>query len=87
MIKKLVAALILTFPIYAFVGGSDLVTYWFTHGNGWNVFSPLLDMLQKLGVSGRATVIYAVMLVISFILSLSLVFVISAYIARRQGNG
>lgn len=83
MIKKFIAALILTFPVYAFVGGSDVITYWFTYGNAWDIFTPLLEFLQTQGMSGRATVIYGVMLIISFILSLCLVFAISAYIAKH----
>ncbi|MFS2221185.1 hypothetical protein [Pantoea sp. B65] len=84
MIKKIIAALILTFPVYAFVGGSELVTYWFTFGNGWQLLSPLLNLLQKLGFSGQGWMIYVVMLVISFMLSLVAVFSLSAYLSRRR---
>lgn len=86
MIKKILAALLLTFPIYALTGSSDLVTWWFVWGNGWAFFEPLLKVLQYYGFSGRAPLIYAVMLVISFLLSLLLVFGLSALIDKKYGK-
>ncbi|CAI2468787.1 Uncharacterised protein [Serratia ficaria] len=84
MIKKIVVALVLTFPIYAFVGGSGLVTYWFTYGNGWDVFAPLLNVMRGIGFEGQAAAMYTAMLIISFILSLIVVFTLSAWLRRRH---
>ncbi|CAI2470218.1 Uncharacterised protein [Serratia ficaria] len=86
MIKKIVIALFLTFPIYAFVVGGDLVTAWFVYGNGWDVFEPVFKMLERLGFSGEGSALYIIMLFISFIISLIVVFALSAWLTHRHKN-
>ncbi len=81
---KLLAALVLAFPIATAIGRSPWFGHWMANGHGWDAFDPLLDFFGVSGVEGESDVVVNTLLVVSFVLSFALAWVAFGAVARTR---
>lgn len=80
----LVLALVLTLPIYLGITSIPWLADWFASGAGWDVFSPIFRMLGSRGGEQNESMLFAMLLLISFLLSLALAAWVSRVVMRYR---
>lgn len=65
------AALVLTFPLYLGITAISWLAAWFAHGSGWDVFSPVFRILGSVGGEQDESMLLAMLLLASFLISLA----------------
>ena len=79
---SLLAALVLAFPIAIGIGRSPWFGHWMANGHGWDAFDPLLNFFGVIGVEGEGDVVVNTLLVVSFVLSFALAWLVFGAITR-----
>ena len=77
-------ALILTLPISIAVGRNPWFSQWFASGAGWDAFAPLLRLSGAVGIEDDENIVIDVILLVSFALSLILVWFARRLIGRLK---
>ncbi|CAN7404037.1 hypothetical protein LJR230_002436 [Trinickia sp. LjRoot230] len=80
------AALVLTFLLYLGITATPWLAAWFEHGSGWDVFSPIFRTLGSVGGEQDESVLFAMLLLASFLISLAASAFAAWVIERRRRN-
>lgn len=90
MLIRLVAALVLTLPVYIGLGHLGPLDRWFESGAAWDAFDPLFRLGEIVGVTDQASIVIHTMFVVSFIIACIVIGFASALVRtwswRRLGN-
>lgn len=78
------AALVLTFPLYLGITATPWLAAWFAHGSGWDVFSPIFRRLGSIGGEQDESMLFAMLLLASFLISLAATAFAARVIERRR---
>lgn len=78
----LVLAALLTFPVYVGLANNHTINDWFLYGQAWELFQPLFDLGNAIGIDRQAAIVIGTMFTVSFVLSLTGIIVVR-YAVRK----
>lgn len=81
---SLLAALVLAFPTAIAIGRSRWFGHWMANGHGWDALDPLLNFFGVIGVEGEGDVVVNTLLVVSFVLSFALIWLVFGAVTRAR---
>ena len=75
-------ASLLTFPVYVGLATNTVINDWFVYGRAWEMFEPLFDLGDAIGINRHSAIVIGTMFAVSFALAL-----IGVTVTRRALRG